>query len=611
MIKRLQNLFRYTGSLGMRNAAAKGLRLARSGDLRKIIRTARNIWTGALHRPVPNEPWRDRNDYHEWVARFDTLLLSDEEHVREHIAAWPRHPQVSLLMPTYNTDRRMLVEVIESVRAQLYPNWELCIADDASKHPHVREVLQDYAARDSRIRIVMRTSNGHICASTNSALEIATGDWLALLDHDDLLPPHALYWIARTVVEQPGVRMIYSDEDKIDEHGARSGAYLKPDWNPELFRGQNMFSHLGAFEANLVRSVGGFRPGYEGSQDYDLALRCMEQVQPEQIVHVPRVLYHWRVHAESTASSNDAKPYAQVAAERALNDHLDRTGQNGRAHAIDAGYRCVWSVPDQEPVVAVVVRGDTGTFQAQQALHDILQSDWPEHRLRVYVEGPVGIDSRYTRVQALLPGEASQHEFGARLVADGCSFVAWMPAGAKPLVAEWLREMVGQALRPNVGLVAPRLQDRHCTVLSAGVIAVPGEHGAPAAWRDLHAGWPADAHGYGGRLQLAQFASWVRPECIMMRLALHQTLAAHDRPEADDGSLRFCSALVARGFDLVWTPFASFSLPALAPLQGPAPVPSGLVDPNYHPNLHLVVADFSLAWPPLTTCVGARPPADS
>lgn len=507
-------------------------------------------------------------------------------------------------MPTYNTDRRMLVEVIESVRTQLYPNWELCIADDASKQPQVREVLEDYASRDPRIRIVLRTSNGHICASTNSALEIATGDWLVLLDHDDLLPSHALYWIARTVVERPDVRMIYSDEDKVDENGARSGAYLKPDWNPELFRSQNMFSHLGAFEAELVRSVGGFRLGYEGSQDYDLALRCMEKVQRDQIAHVPRVLYHWRVHAQSTASSNDAKPYAQVAAERALKDHLARTGQQGKVELINAGYRCVWPVPDLEPTVAVVVRGVTGT---RQSLEAVLSSDWS--RLRVYVEGPDGVDSGDSRVQSLSPGEVDQPAFGNRLVADGCSLVAWLPAGAKPLAADWLREMVGQALRPNVGLVAPLLQDDRGTVLSAGVVVVPGANGSAAAYRDLHTGWPADAHGYGGRLQLAQFASWVRPECVLMRLSLHQMLAPTERPEADNGSLRFCAALAGRGLDLVWTPFASFSVPALAPLCIAAPTPPGLVDPNYHPCLHLAEADFTLAWPPLITCVGLRLPA--
>jgi hypothetical protein len=607
MLKQFRNLSRYTGALGRRNAAAKVLHLLRSGDLDRMLRTVRNVWAGARYRPVPGEPGRDRNDYGEWVARFDTLQPDDEARIRADIAAWPRRPLVSLLMPTYNTDRRMLVEVIESVRAQLYPHWELCIADDASKQPHVREVLQDYAARDPRIRIVLRTANGHICASTNSALEIATGDWLALLDHDDLLPAHALYWIARTVVEQPGVRMIYSDEDKVDAHGVRSSAYLKPDWNPELFRSQNMFSHLGAFEAALVRSVGGFRLGYEGSQDYDLALRCMEQVRRDQVAHVPRVLYHWRVHAESTASSNDAKPYAQVAAERALNDHLARTGQQGSAQAIRAGYRSVWPVPDPAPAVAVVVRGDTGTRHARRALQAVLRSDWPQ--LRVYVEGPGGAAAGDARVQALAPGEAGQPGFGARLAADGCSLVAWLLAGAEPLTPGWLREMVGQALRPTVGLVAPLLQDRRGTVLSAGVVAVPGGRGGPAVWRDLHAGWPADAHGYGGRLQLAQFASWVRPACVVMRLEVHQALAAADRPEADDGALRYCAALAARGLDLVWTPFAAFSLPGLAPLHGPAPSPGGLVDPNYHPSLHLAEADFSLAWPPLTTCVGLRPPA--
>ena len=601
MLKHIHNLSRYTSTFGWRNVATKVMRQVRSGDLRQMVRSARNVWVGVRYRSVPGEPHRDRNDYREWVERFDTLRTDDEVRIREHVAAWPRRPLVSILMPTYNTDRRMLVEVIESVRAQLYTHWELCIADDASKQPHVREVLQDYAMRDPRIRIVLRTSNGHICASTNSALEIATGDWLVLLDHDDLLPPHALYWIARTVVEQPEVRMIYSDEDKVDERGARSGAYFKPDWNPELFRSQNMFSHLGAFEAGLVRSVGGFRLGYEGSQDYDLALRCIEKIRRDQVVHVPRVLYHWRVHAESTASSNDAKPYAQVAAERALNDHLARTGQQGSVHAVHAGYRCVWFVPNPEPTVAVVVRGDIGTRQARQALDAVLRSDWSQ--LRVYVEGLERVAISDARLQPLAPGEAIQPAFGNRLAADGCSLVAWLPAGAKPLAGDWLREMVGQALRPDVGLVAPLLMDCHNTVLSAGVVVVPG---ATAAFRDLHAGWPADAHGYGGRLQLAQYASWVRPECVLMRLALHQALAPAERPEADDGSLRFCVALADRGLDLVWTPFAPFALSEIAPLQCLAMAPTSLVDPNYHPSLHLTDADFSLAWPPLTTCVGLR-----
>lgn len=607
MLKRLRNLFRYTSALGRENAAAKLLLLVRNGELRRLVRAARNVWARAPHRPVPDEPSRDRNDYREWVARFDTLQPADEATIRAEIATWPWRPLVSVLMPTYNTDRRMLIEAIESVLAQLYPHWELCIADDASKRPHVREVLQNYSARDPRIRIVLRTENGHICAATNSALEIATGDWLALLDHDDLLAPHALYWIARTVVEQPSVRMIYSDEDKIDEYGVRSDAYFKPDWNPELFRSQNMFSHLGAFETSLVRSVGGFRLGYEGSQDYDLALRCMEQLQRDQIAHVPRVLYHWRVHADSTASSNAAKPYAQEAAERALNDHLARTGQQGRAQRIPSGYRCLWSVPNPEPTVAVVVRGYTGTRDARRALQAVLNSDWPQ--LRVYVEGPIGALNGDARVQALASGEAVQPGFSDRLAADGCSLVAWLPAGARPLTADWLREMVGHAVRPNIGLVAPRLQDRRGIVLSAGVVVLPGLHGAPPCFRDMHAGWPADAHGYGGRLQLTQFVTWVRPECVLMRLVLHQTLEHSVRPETDDGSLRFCVALAERGLDIVWTPFASFALSGLPPLSSPASVPTGLVDPNYHPSLYVAEADFSLAWPPLTSCVGTRLPA--
>ena len=164
-------------------------------------------------------------------------------------------------MPVYNPKPEWLAEAIESVIHQAYPDWELCIADDASPDPAVRATLEAYAARDPRIRVHFRANNGHICASSNDALAIATGDWLVLLDHDDLLPLHALYWIARTVADHPAARIIYSDEDKIDEHGQRRDPYFKPDWNPELLWGQNFVSHLGAYHRQTVLDLGGFRAG--------------------------------------------------------------------------------------------------------------------------------------------------------------------------------------------------------------------------------------------------------------------------------------------------------------------------------------------------------------
>ena len=232
--------------------------------------------------------------------------------------------RIAVLMPVFNPKPEWLQAAIASVQAQLYPHWQLCIADDCSTDPRIRPLLEQAMAADPRIRVVFRERNGHICASSNSALELVQAPWLALLDHDDLLPDDALIWVAHAIQCHPDARLFYSDEDKILPDGTRFDPYFKGDWNPLLMEAQNTFSHLGVYCADLVRSLGGFREGFEGSQDHDLVLRCSEKLQRDQVVHIPRVLYHWRVHPDSTAGGAQAKPYTVQAAERAIEEHLER-----------------------------------------------------------------------------------------------------------------------------------------------------------------------------------------------------------------------------------------------------------------------------------------------
>jgi glycosyltransferase involved in cell wall biosynthesis len=202
------------------------------------------------------------------------------------------------------------------VRAQIYENWELCIADDASTNASIAPALKQYAAADSRIKLTFRARNGHIAACSNSALELTTGEWVALLDQDDFLAEHALAIVAATIINYPEAGLIYSDEDKVDGSGTRCRPFFKPDWNPELLLGQNYISHLGIYRRSLLSEIGGFREGYEGAQDYDLALRCAERLRPDQIRHIPRVLYHWRMAEGSVAAAAEAKSYAPEAARR-------------------------------------------------------------------------------------------------------------------------------------------------------------------------------------------------------------------------------------------------------------------------------------------------------
>ena len=220
--------------------------------------------------------------YRDWIAKYDTLDDKMRMLMLKRVARLALQPKLSIVMPVYNTDLRWLREAIESVRAQLYPHWELCISDDASTLPGVKELLREYADKDERIRVVFRDTNGHISANSNSALSVATGDFIALMDADDLLPEDALYWVAEEINAHPDVDLIFSDEDKIDIEGRRYDPYFKPDWNPALMLSQNTFSHLGVYRHSLVKKVGGFRLGFEGSQDHDLVLRCADATEASQ-----------------------------------------------------------------------------------------------------------------------------------------------------------------------------------------------------------------------------------------------------------------------------------------------------------------------------------------
>ncbi len=232
--------------------------------------------------------------------------LSDEEiaNIHQEIEGWKDKPLISIVMPVYNTDQNQLLAAIASVRQQIYQEWELCIADDCSTSPHVRAILETVAAQDQRIKLVFRATNGHICAASNSALEIAEGPFVAFMDHDDLLPIHALFYIAKEILLHPDVDLIYSDEDKIREDGRLDGPHFKPDWNEELFLAQNYLNHLSVIVRSLLQQVGGLREGFEGSQDHDLALRVVAKTDAERIRHIPKILYHWRAFRGSGSFSD-------------------------------------------------------------------------------------------------------------------------------------------------------------------------------------------------------------------------------------------------------------------------------------------------------------------
>jgi O-antigen biosynthesis protein len=295
----------------------KAMRVARQGGIRGVVAAAREQAEAAQFE----------REYARWVEEYDTL---DDEGRRELAtrAVSMNGPMISILMPVYNPDERFLREALESVCGQIYPTWELCIADDASTEPHVRAVISEFAQRDARITPVFREKNGHISAASNSALAFAQGEFAVLMDHDDVLSEHALFYIAEAIGRDPNASLIYSDEDKVDADGRRFSPYFKPAWSPELFYSHNVVGHLAAYRTSILREIGGFREGFEGSQDYDLTLRYIEGIAADEIVHVPRVLYHWRAVPGSVAFDSGEKTYAHERARTAISEHFARRGEN-------------------------------------------------------------------------------------------------------------------------------------------------------------------------------------------------------------------------------------------------------------------------------------------
>ncbi|QGQ70030.1 glycosyltransferase family 2 protein [Halomonas sp. PA16-9] len=242
--------------------------------------------------------------YPEWLSN---QVLPSREEVQQFLSQAEYQPLISVVVPVYNPTPELLSACIDSVVAQSYPHWQLCLADDASTDPRVQEVLSTYAESDPRIEVVIRERNGHICAASNNALEMAEGEFTALLDHDDTLNEDALYQVVVALQDKPNAALLYSDEDKLNERGERFDPHFKPAWNPDLLLGQNYISHLGVYRTELVRQVGGFREGYEGSQDHDLVLRVTAEISADRIVHIPKVLYHWRATKGSTAMNSTQK----------------------------------------------------------------------------------------------------------------------------------------------------------------------------------------------------------------------------------------------------------------------------------------------------------------
>ncbi|MEN1957596.1 glycosyltransferase family 2 protein [Luteimonas changyuni] len=507
-----------------------------------------------------------RVGYQTWLELYDACTPDVLAAARDQAAALPVQPLFSIIVPVYNTSEHWLRKCIDSVRAQAYGRWELCLADDASPSPHVRKLLDAFAAGDSRIKVVHRPENGHISAASNSAIEIATGDWLVLLDHDDELHPLALSELAAAINRFPEWKLVFSDEDKMDAHGRRYDPYMKSDWNYDLFLSHNCISHLGAYEADLVRGVGGFRTGIEGSQDWDLALRCIENVRPDQIGHIPKVLYHWRAIEGSTALAPQEKDYAHHAGLRAIAEHLERVGSTGRVEDIPGqrgNYRVRYAVPDPAPLVSIIIPTRDGVELLRACIDSVIaRTTYASYEI-IIVDNQSSAKSTLDYFATLAdeprvriikydqPFNYSKINNCAAVEARG-SVLCLMNNDITVISPDWLDEMVGHACRPGVGAVGAMLYYPNDTIQHAGVIV--GAHGVAA---HAYSGFARGHPGHMSRARLTQELSAVTAACLVVTSAAYEHVGGLD-PQLDVAfnDVDFCLRLREAGYRNIWTPFA-------------------------------------------------------
>ena len=508
----------------------------------------------------PDVPFSPHSQYYRWLLRHHPRK-ADLEQMAETIPFLKYDPLISVIMPVYNSPLSYLEAAIESVINQIYPNWELCIADDASTNPEIRPVLEKYAQQDSRIKTVYRTTNGHISACSNSAIEIATGEFLALLDHDDLLTSDALYQVALELNKYPDADMIYSDEDKIDERGWRKEPFFKPDWCPDSFLSRMYTCHLGIYRKKLVEAIDGFRIGFEGSQDYDLVLRLTEKT--DKIYHISKILYHWRIHQNSTAKSIATKNYAVNIAQQALAESLERRGESGDIVPIIGDHHIIRYRIKEYKLASIIIPTKNLGDTLNRCLSSIfIKTNYPSFEI-ILVDNQTTEEKAHeiinywkktepNRLKVFnydLPFNFSEINNYAVKFAQG-DYLLFLNNDTEVINDDWLTAMVEQSQRPQIGAVGALLLFPDDTIQHAGVIA-----GLGGVAGHSHKHFNAGHHGYFKQIQTINNYLAVTGACLMCRKEVFQEVNGFEEYlSVAYNDVDFCFKLIDKGYRNIYLP---------------------------------------------------------
>ena len=478
-------------------------------------------------------------------------------------------PRFSIVTPVYNPPARALKACIKSVRKQNYADWEWCIVNDCSTQPHVRRILNKLAARDSRVRIAHRTTNGGIVAASQDGLDMATGEFVALLDHDDVIAKRALKRVNEELLKDDTIDYLYTDEDKIDARGRHYDVFRKPDFDPVRLRGQNYCCHFSVFRNSLLDEIGGFRSGFDGSQDYDLILRATERAR--KVAHVPAVLYHWRVVPGSAAGDVHAKPYAYDAGKKAVESHFARHKISVNVEKLNPGsyqHRFVPAEKSNLPHVSIVIptRGDTSriwgaaTCMVENTVQNLLyKSTYPSFDIvivrDVNNEGnaihpftvPVTKNVRCIDFAGQFNIAA---KWNAGVLTSRGEIVVVLDDDTQIESADWLEQVVGQFRFPDTGIVGPLLLHADSRIYSAGISTSP-------KIRHIGNGGSSTKAGHMGLISVSRSAVGVSGACMSFRRSLFDKIGGFsEHYQYANADLDFCLKASLEGFRTVCTPEA-------------------------------------------------------
>ncbi len=559
---------------------------------------------------------KDSFSYNAWIEKEQP---NDKELANQRAQEFSIKPKFSIVVPVYRPNPEYFTEMIKSVVNQTYSNWELCLADGGGDE--TMEGVVSRFLRDNRIKYVKLDKNLGISGNTNAALELANGDYIVLGDHDDIIRPDALFECAKAINENPDTDVIYSDEDKLSANGKkRMEPNFKPDFNLELLRSVNYICHLFVFSKKLYEMVGGFNSEYDGAQDHDMIFRCVEQARV--IKHIPKVLYSWRLHKDSTAANPESKKYAIIAGAKAVKAHLDRVGIAGEVKINDdmpGVYRVIYT-PENEPFVSIIIPNKDHIDDLDKCVKSVVKQDYDKYEIIVVENNSTDeatfeyyrrAEKEYSKLKVVYWKEdfnySKINNFGVQY-AQG-EYYLLLNNDTEMIEKDCLRSLVSYGARPGTGIVGAKLLYNDNTIQHAGVVV-----GLGGVANHVFIGNELNDYGYQWYANIAREYTAVTAACLLVKKEAYEEVGGLEEDlKVAFNDVDFCLKVREKGYRVIYNPYALLyhyesksrgyedTPEKIERFQGEA---TYLVDkwskimdegdPHYNPNLSLATTDFSI-----------------